>query len=650
LLLEIKRLRERLEEAEETLSAIRYGQVDAFVVTEQEGERVYILKSPERLYRMLVEESGQGAAVLAEDGTLLYANAYLAELLGLPAASLLGQTFQSWVTPESRPLMEALLQGKTGMGHAEAILRGTAGQQVPVYLSLSCSVVEGGRTFCLVVTDLTEQKRQEQVMAAESLARSILEQVAEAIVVCDPDGKIIRASHAAHQLSGINPLLQPFTAAFPLRQHGPSTSSSVDNGPTPLQSALGGKVVRGVEASLERTDGHVFDVLLSAGPLRDARQQIIGCVVTLTDISERRRAEAALRESKERLNLALECAEAGSWDWDLVRDRVSWSDEYYRLYGLDPTKAAPSYTAWLASLHADDRTRIDQSVHQVLRERRSEFRSEFRIIHPTQGERWLTALGKVFYDPDGRAMRMAGIALDITERRQAERAKDELVSVVSHELRTPLTSIAGSLGLITGRVAGELPAQAQSLVEIAHRNSERLVRLVNDILDLDKIESGKMSLNLRPVDLTHLVEEALVNNRPYAQRFEVGLTLEERLPGVKANADPDRLMQVMTNLISNAVKFSPPHQAVSIRMMRLDGYTRILVTDRGPGIPEDFRHRIFQRFSQADMPDSPSKSGTGLGLSISKAIVERLGGRIGFDSVSGQGTTFYFELPEWRGQ
>ena len=236
----------------------------------------------------------------------------------------------------------------------------------------------------------------------------------------------------------------------------------------------------------------------------------------------------------------------------------------------------------------------------------------------------------------------------LDQQRRLEALKNDFLSVVSHELRTPLTSIYGSLNLLATGVVGELPAPARQLVEVAYRNSQRLARLVDDILDLQKIESGAMAFHLRPVELRPLLEQAVEANQAYAQRLGVELVLEETPATALVYADPDRLIQVMTNLLSNAAKFSPAGQAVRVAAARQDGTLVVAISDRGPGIPDEFRGRIFERFAQADVSSTREKGGTGLGLSITKAIVERLGGTIGFETRLGAGTTFHFELPEWR--
>lgn len=234
---------------------------------------------------------------------------------------------------------------------------------------------------------------------------------------------------------------------------------------------------------------------------------------------------------------------------------------------------------------------------------------------------------------------------DASERKRMDRMKSEFVSTVSHELRTPLTSIAGSMGLIAGGAAGEIPERAKRLIEIAHSNSQRLVRLINDILDIEKIESGRMDFHIEPVPLRTAIEQAIETNKAYGEEYGVTFRLDPGGDGAVVLADPDRLAQVLTNLLSNAAKFSPKGDQVTVRIDPGKGLHRFTVSDRGPGIPANFKSRIFDKFAQADASNTRQKGGTGLGLSIVREIVTHLGGSVSFASDPGQGTSFHVELP-----
>jgi signal transduction histidine kinase len=233
------------------------------------------------------------------------------------------------------------------------------------------------------------------------------------------------------------------------------------------------------------------------------------------------------------------------------------------------------------------------------------------------------------------------------ERNRLERLKDEFVSTVSHELRTPLTSISGSLGLLMGNAAGNLPRPMVRLLSIAYTNCQRLVRLVNDILDIEKMEAGRIVFNFGRVELRRLAVQVIEANRGFAEGYGVRIRLEAPRAAADVRADQDRLAQVITNLLSNAIKFSPADNEVVVAIERGPDMVRLTVRDHGPGIPVDFRPLIFEKFAQADARDARQKGGTGLGLSIVKQIVDRLGGEVGFADAAGGGTVFHVHLPCW---
>jgi len=493
-------------------------------------------------------------------------------------------------------------------------------------------------------------------------------------------------------------------------------------------------------------------------------------LVLRRELAERRRAEEALRESERRLNEAQRLARVGSWEWDLVADRGQWSDEHFRLLGVEPGTREPGYELLLESIHPDDRAAHQAAVAAAIAGG-GVLDSQYRVLHPDGTVLHLHSRGQVTFDAAGRPVRMHGTVQDVTEREAAgaalrageeryrriveaagdiiyeadpwgrftyanpaalrilgyqtgdvmgrhysdlmrpdyhdkaaelytrqvreripstyfefpavahdgreiwigqvvqlveengrirglhavardisarhevERLKNEFISVVSHELRTPLTSIRGSLGLLGSGKLGELPERAQRLVDIATQNSERLVRLINDILDIERIESGAISMERRQVSSGELVRQAVNAVRGMAER--AGVALDARVEEFDFNADPDRVVQVLTNLISNAVKFSAADAGAVVRVEAeaADGGARFRVADRGRGIPADKLDTIFERFQQVDSSDSRQKGGTGLGLAISRTIVQQHGGEIRVESRPGQGSTFTFTIP-----
>jgi PAS domain S-box-containing protein len=244
----------------------------------------------------------------------------------------------------------------------------------------------------------------------------------------------------------------------------------------------------------------------------------------------------------------------------------------------------------------------------------------------------------------GQLTGFVGLAQDITERKQVDQLKNEFVSIVSHELRTPLTSIRGALGLLEGEAVGALPPGAFEMVAIARSNADRLIRLINDILDLEKIEAGKIELKLTRLDAGQLIRTALEGIRGVAEGASIELRGEAAAEAI-FTGDHDRLLQVLTNLVSNAIKFSPPRGAVAVRAETAGANVRFAVADAGPGIPEHQRSLLFRKFQQLDASDARRRGGSGLGLAISKAIVEQHRGRMWVESEAGLGAVFLFEVP-----
>lgn len=237
---------------------------------------------------------------------------------------------------------------------------------------------------------------------------------------------------------------------------------------------------------------------------------------------------------------------------------------------------------------------------------------------------------------------------DVSKEKEVERMKNEFISTVSHELRTPLTSIRGALGLVSSGVTGELSEKSKELLDIANNNSSRLINLINDILDIEKIEAGKMDFNIETFEIMPIIEQAIKTNATYAEQFNVKFKIDQSLPDAKVKVDKNRIIQVITNLLSNAAKFSRSSETIDISVIRQNNNIRVSVTNYGYSIPEEFKSRIFTKFAQADSSSTRQKGGTGLGLSICKAIIEKMGGTIEFTTEAETSTTFYFDLPEFH--
>ncbi|HEY9799315.1 MAG TPA: PAS domain S-box protein [Leptolyngbyaceae cyanobacterium] len=961
-------LRQQIETLEETFRAIKMGEVDALVVSSPQGEKVFTLQDADYPYRVFVQEMHEGSVTLDEYGTILYCNHHLAIMLKKPLQKIIGSNFEEYVAPSEKQVFRGLFQqAKQVVIRGELNLITDDETQIPVYLSFKCLQIDNVAVTCLVVTDLTEQKRNAEIVASERLATSILEQAVEGIIVCDQNGKIMRANRAAQQFCGQNPLFQQFDIAFPLECNYCSVLQRIEScfftnsqGVTQqenqqyflLSSLLEGQSYQGIEVLLRREDGGELNLILGASPLLNSENKIIGSVITLTNITERKQveekiaqlvireqaacaeaeavkqrlsnilesisdafiavdgnwcytyvnhkaaeifgkesedligkniwqevsedfrqcyyqtyyqalteqsfvqleeyhpsierwfenriypagdgisiflkeitqqkqSEIALKESEEHLRLALEAAQMGTWDWNITNNYIKWSKRQQQLFGITPGTFEGNYEAFLAYLHPEDRAAIHQKVMDA-KDNKTEYYVEFRVIWSDGSIHWIAAKGKCIYDDEGRPVRMLGICLDISDRKQVEeilhrskaeleiqvaqrtaelskanthlhrlinvltttinqqtkieaqlreaerrwrsllenvqllvvgldstgkveytnpfflalsgysqeevlgkdwfsefvpqeeqqqihnlfgeileqglhthhqnqlltksqaekviawnntllrdsqgqvigtmsigeditqrqaldKIKNEFVSVVSHELRTPMTSIQGGLNLLVKGLVKLDSEKGKRIIQIASENAERLVRLVNDILDLERLQSGKVNLVKQKVEASELLSKAADLMQLMFQKAEINLSVSTQ--SMELFVDQDRIIQVLTNLLSNAIKFSPPGSTVWMTVEKIPAKDTeaasalFKVQDQGRGIPADKIEAIFERFHQVDASDSRKQGGTGLGLAICRSIVEQHNGQMWVESTVGVGSSFYVKLP-----
>lgn len=526
LLAENEELHRRLEEAEETISAIRNGEVDALVVFSGEGDKIFTLEGADHPYRVLVETMSEGAATLGPDSTVLFCNSRLAQLLKMPMERILGKPLLSHIVPTDVSSFTALLSRSLNQDcligesfRTELSLLSEKGDLVPTLFSCCALDLAGSRGISVIVTDLSEQKRTEELISAGTLASSILEQAGEAIIVCDENGQVIRASQKSHELFGFNPLFQSFDGMVRLQKS--------DSGPPfSISAPLSGKFLQGLEVKFQRDDG-TFYLLLNAQPLR--QHKILGCVVTLTDITGRKLDEEKIKKA-----------------------------------------------------HAD--------------------------------------------------------------AEEANRAKSEFLANMSHEIRTPMTVFMSAVDHL---LYIEQNPDHRKLLNMAEQASKRLLGLIDDILNLSRIEARRLDTEEIPFDLRDnlrgVAELFFLPIREKNLRIETDVSPE--IPRM-VTGDPEKIGQVLINLIGNAIKFTH-HGEVRVCIRERQDFLEFSVIDTGIGIniPEEKQHLIFQSFTQEDSSFTRKFGGTGLGLAISKGLVELMGGQIFFQSRPEGGSVFVFTIP-----
>ncbi|MGH8440909.1 MAG: ATP-binding protein, partial [Pseudomonas sp.] len=417
------------------------------------------------------------------------------------------------------------------------------------------------------------------------------------------------------------------------------------------------KLEAGHPAEIDEVNAAYTEVRTLSGSLNSLIRNLLGKEADLKELNltlenrvkertlELTQALASVRENENRINTIVETAQGAFIGVDFQGRITDWNSQAHKMLGWTREEIIGK------SLNTLVPVRFHASIEQALRLFTSTGAAAFtntnleRLVLTRDG-RELPVEIRIGLINDGKLQLFSAFLHDISDRKQVERMKNEFISTASHELRTPLAAIYASLDMLYSGMGGDLPPDVRELLGISHKSAERLVRLVNDVLDVEKIESRSMTYHMVAQPLLPLVEQAMSTTQTYADQYQVRFELEPDSPTALVEVDADRLIQVVVNLLSNAAKFSPSGGAVvRIRLQRRDSAVRLSVIDGGNGIPPEFRDRVFQRFAQVDSSDRRQKGGTGLGLSICKSIVEQHRGTIDFVSEPGQGCEFYFELP-----
>ncbi|MBR7800341.1 PAS domain-containing sensor histidine kinase [Undibacterium fentianense] len=614
------------------------------------------------LHHILQHVSEALMVVSAPTLTILEINQRSCDILGRPRSELLGQNLTNiecalqdlffWDDLSSNPPFD-------GQRIAESEWLGVDGIAIPIEKRVSAYHDDEGAYWIIQAEDLTSRRRmqQEQVNLAAQL-QSSLEATAEGIVSIDRAGRIINLNRRFAKMWGLSDdlivardeglLFQHILALLSEQQAFASVLANLQDNPEQES-----------EDQLSLQDGRFFICVSKPEYLRD---RLIGRVFSVRDITAIKQVEHklvdalgaaeravnekthmldALHLSESKLRRLINSSLIGIFQGDMSGHLTLANDVLLKLLGIDQQAIIGNQVNWLtltsSSYHAAHAAALNelQTTGQA-----APFEAELSRPDGSKVPVMVSLAGL-----EGSQFEWVGFVLDLTEQKKADKVKSEFISVVSHELRTPLTSIRGALGLLEHGAAGNLSPKIQHLIQIAHRNSQRLGILVNDLLDMEKLVSGKMEFKSEVFNLQDLCLQAIEANASYAARLDVRYEYLETVSNSDVVGDPERVMQVFANLLSNAAKFSPRGETVQIRIRAFGQHWRIEVEDHGSGIPEEFRHRIFSKFAQADGSNTRQQGGTGLGLNIAKSFVEKMGGEIGFDSHAGKGSLFWFTLP-----
>jgi len=595
------------------------------------------LRSSEQRFRTLIDSSSYGIAVHRSDN-FLFANQALADIYGYksPDEVMALDSTLDLVAPEERGRIKVRhkkhLEGDES--EPDTTARGLKADGTLNWVRVRAFGIDwdGQRAICSVRQDITDQRQAEEALrASEARFRTLIDSSSQGILV----HRRYTPLYANQALADLYGYASPdeitgLTSTLNLSTMGGRQHRSGEEGDADL-------LARGT-----KKDGARIWVESRSFPI-DWDGEPAVCSIRV-DVTERRNAEEALRESEERVRTIVDSVVDGIITIDARGIIQTVNRSAIDIFGYSAGEMVGNNVRML--MPEPFRSGHDGYLANYLRTGKAKIIGIGREVEGLRrnGETFPMDLAVSDLKVSGGERMFVGITRDITERKEVDRFKNEFISTVSHELRTPLTSIRGSLGLINSGKAGKLPKKSQRLLDLAEKNTERLILLVNDILDMEKIASGKMVFNFDDVDIGELVEQSLEANKAYADGFGVDFVLVETVPGARIRGDRDRLLQVMANLLSNAAKFSPEEGEVRISVCRRGANVRVSVSDKGPGIPEEFRDDLFARFTQADTSNTREKGGTGLGLNITKSIIDRHGGRIDFETEIGAGTTFYFDL------
>ena len=579
---------------------------------------------------------------LDKNGIFIQINDTELSWLGCKREEVIGKKITDYFTTENALDFEtsfSVLKERGYQKDLELLLVRKDGTKMPVLVSAS-AIKDAAGNFIMsrsTLFDISERKQtQDALSESEERFRGAFANASTGMALVSPQGKWLQVNQSLCQMIGYSEQ-ELLATTFQAITH----ADDLDIDLSYVQQMLKGEIsTYQMSKRYFHKLGHIVWVLLSVSLVWDKTGKPLYFVSQIQDVTDRKRAEVKLRN----LSNALESAVEGIAQIDIGGFYISVNYAYAEMLGYEQEEMVGMESKM--SVHPEDLEKVTYAYQEMLNKGKSEV--EARTLRK-DGSIFDRQIVMVKNCNQEKLIGHYCFVKDISDRREVERLKDEFVSVVSHELRTPLTSIRGSLGLVANGVLQAQPEKAQRMLEIAVNNSDRLIRLINDILDIERIESGKVMMNKQICDAALLMTQSTEVMQAMAEKAGVSIKLNS--VSARLWADADRIIQIFTNLLSNAIKFSPPGSTIlfnaKVGNEQNENIPHIIfeVKDQGRGIPEDKLEAVFERFQQVDASDSRKKGGTGLGLAICRSIIQHHDGNIWVESVLSQGSSFYVSLP-----
>ena len=473
------------------------------------------------------------------------------------------------------------------------------------------------------------------IRMSDELFRTLIEKSTDAIQLVNADGKILYTSESIKNVLGYTPDELEGLGIAPFMH--PEDIDYFMNNFQDLITKPGGQIV--LNYRVKHKDGS-WAWLETVGVNHLNTPNINALVGNFRNITDRKNAEEKLKDNEARLNLALEAGEIGVWDWDVVSNKIKWTDKVYEIHEVERNSFDGEFVNYVTRIYPEDKKRFEEAVQSALQNKKP-YNIEFRIVTSKGNTKWVSTSATVLFEND-KPVRMLGATIDITNRKELERQKDEFLAIASHELKTPVTSLKayGQVLQMLFEQKGDT-ASATAMLKM-DTQINKLTSLISDLLDVTKIQSGKLVMQEEVYDFNDLLNDIIEELQLTTRNHEIVKKLDA---SKKVYGDKERIGQVITNLITNAIKYSPTSNQIIISSEARDKSVLCSVQDFGVGIAKEKQDKVFEQFFRVSGEKENTFPGLGLGLYVSSEIIKRQNGKIWLESTEGNGSTFFFTIP-----